>query len=80
MKTVDKIYVCTHIAILNLQLCNVCDRYPKLIISLLGIVLKVTKLTKVKINDWFFENYENYEVLFWIWPFKMILTASTSDL
>ena len=31
---------------------------------------------KVQINDRFFENYE---YLFQTWPFKMILTASTSD-
>ena len=75
-KSVDKIYVRTYATILNLQLCKVCDSYPRSIISLLGIVLKVTNLTKVQINDRFFENYEN---LFLTWPFKMILTASTSD-
>ena len=40
------------------------------------IVLKVTNLTKVQINDRFFENCE---YLFWNWPFKMILTAGTYD-
>ena len=75
-KTVDKFYVRTHATILNLQFCNICDSYPRSIISQLRIVLKVTKLAKIQINDRFFENYE---YLFWTWPFKMILTANTSD-
>ena len=57
-KTVDKIYVRTDATILNLQICKVCDSYPRPIISLLGIVLKVTNLMKVQVNDRFFENYE----------------------
>ena len=57
-KTVDKIYVRTHATILNIQLCKVCDSYPRSIISRLGIVLNVTNLTKGQFTDRFFKNYE----------------------
>ena len=75
-KTVDKIYGRTQASVLNLQLCKVCDSYSRSIISILGIVLQVTNLTKIKISNQFFENYE---YPFWTCPLKLILTASTSD-